>query len=210
MNKCVMTSRLLAVALVTLAGLWTGGGCGVPPTQPVATNIDPREATPEFWWDKPALVRIPVSDFDRAFEAAQFAARDRLFVVDRVEARDGVITTRPLTAAQWFEPWRRDNTTAGDVLRASTDTYRRTVRFDFEKTPDGRYVVLPKVLVERQTLVGRRTTGVIGFRGFTAVDQSSLTAKTDDGQAPPTYWYAIARDHNLEIELGKSMLARMY
>lgn len=202
--RSVLAGVTLAVAAVGITG------CGIPPISPVATDIDPIQATPNFWWDKPAQVRIPVSDFDRAFAAAQKSATDRFFVVDRADPRDGVITTRAATASQWFEFWRRDNTTSGDVLRASVYTFRRTVRFDIEKTPDGRFAVQPKVLVERQTVVGRRTTGVVGYRGFTSIDQSSLTAVTDEGRAPATYWYAVGRDYNLELELGRAVVDAMY
>jgi hypothetical protein len=205
-GRRLCSARRLALLAVACCGL----ACGIPPAAPVATDIDPAQATPEFWWDKPAQVRVPVSDFDRAFVAAEKSARDLFFVVDRSDAREGLITTRASTAAQWFEPWRQDNASWDSIVRSSVDTYRRTVRIQIEKVPDGGFIITPKVLVERQTLVGRRITGVVGFRGFTSIDQSSITADTDDGRAPASYWYAIGRDYELELQIGKSIVSNMY
>lgn len=194
--------------LCLLAGL---GGCAIPPSYPVATDVDPERATPEYWWDQPVQVKVPVADFDRAFAAAEKVLRQRFFEIDLADPRRGIVLSRPNTAAQWFEPWRQDNSTAGDVLRASMATYRRTVRFDIERTEDDRFIVQPRVLLERQALVGRRVSAVVGFRSFTAIDQSSLTAVTEEGgQAPPSYWYAVGRDYNLEVALGNALVDAIY
>jgi hypothetical protein len=185
-------------------------GCAGTKVERTATDIPTEQATPEYWWDKPAPTRVPADDFDRAFDACQRAARDKSFVVAVADARTGTVITSPLTASQWFEPWMQDNTTSGDVARASLATLRRTVRFDILKTPDGKFAIAPKVLVERQTVVGRRVSGVVGANTFTAIDQSSLTAQTPEGNAPPTYWYAVGRDYNLEVELGNKVIDEMY
>jgi hypothetical protein len=201
----------VGVALTLGLGLLVAGtGCAGGYTRLKATDVPVEEATPEYWWDRPATTKVPASDFDRAFEACQRAARDKSFVVERADARMGVVLTEPLTASQWFEPWKQDNATAGDVGRASIATYRKTVRFEISKLPDGKFMVMPKVLVERQTVVGRRVSGVVGANTFTAIDQSSLTAQTAQGAAPATYWYATGRDYDLEVKLGNAVVDEMY
>lgn len=190
------------------------GGCSsyVPAPAPVgrATDVDPAEAAPEYWWDKPAQTKLPVADFDRAFAACEATLRSYLFQVDRTDARAGVITSMPMTASQWFEPWRKDNVTSGGVARASVGTFRRTVRFDIRRTPEGKYSVEPKVVVERQTVVGRRLGGVLGSQTFKPLDQGALTSDIDAGPPPTTYWYAIARDYELEAELADTIVKKMY
>jgi hypothetical protein len=136
--------------------------------------------------------------------------RANFFVVEKMDLRGGIITSRPLVSAQWFEPWRGDTSTLGDVARSSMATYRRTLHFDITRTPEGRYLVTARVLVERQTNVGRRVTGVIGFGNFAASDESSLVARTEEGGAPTSYWYATARDYNLETSLIASVVSHAY
>lgn len=200
-------------ALLLVGGI--GGGCSrtTPNPEYTATEISEERATPDYWWDKENPVRVPAPSFDRAVAACEHAARERFFEVDRVDARAGLVTTKPMTAAQWFEPWRRDNTTLGDVTRSSLDTYRRTVRFNIKAVDEANlkkgYVVVPQVLVERQTLAGRRLTSVTGFRQFTSTDQSTL-AELRDANIPAIYWYSVARDNNLEYQLGKAVVNAMH
>jgi hypothetical protein len=184
-------------------------GCGGPsPRGPMATDVDPVRATPDYWWDRPSPVNFEVGDFDRAFAACQKVMLARFFEVDRADARLGVITSKPVTGAQLFEPWRRDTSTTGDVARSSIATYRRTVRFDIARTPAGRFRVTPRVLVERQTNVIRYQPS--GAQTSLSVDQSALIARTQDGPAPLSYWYAVGRDYNLEATLADAVVSKMY
>lgn len=176
---------------------------------PSATDIDPQTATADYWWNKPAPVKFTARDYDKILAATQDAFRRRFFAVDSVDVRAGVVMSEPLTAAQFFEPWRQDNSTADDVARSSLGTYRRTVRVDIVKQPDGRYQVSPRVLVERQAILGRRVTGVLGFQTFTELDQASITRKYQGEDIPGNYWYATARDYNLEATLGEDIAERL-
>lgn len=198
---------LLAACLPALAAV---SGCGPAPRGERVTDVDPVQATPDYWWDRPAESRAVAADFDRAMDACKSVLREKFFDVDRVDAREGVVTSLPSTNAQWFEPWRSDNTTADDVARSSVATYRRTVRFDVARSPEGTYTVTPRVLVERQSVAGRRISGVLGFQTFTAIDQSSLPAADATGTpAPATYWYAVGRDAALEARLADDVGARV-
>lgn len=208
-NSPAATLAVWGACGLLLLGTTTLVGCGGPsPKGPMATDIDPVRATPDYWWDRPSPVNFEVADFDRAFEACQSVMRARFFDVDRIDARLGVITSRPVTGAQFFEPWRRDNSSLGDVTRSSIATYRRTVRFDITRTPAGRFRVTPRVLVERQTNVSRYQPS--GAQTSLSVDQSALTARTEDGPAPLVYWYAVGRDYDLENTLAEAVVSKMY
>lgn len=210
------------VPLLLLTGvglvLATTGGCGEGRTGgglkrgPRSTDIDPVQATATFWWDKPAQAKVTVPDFDKAVAACRGAMQFRMFSMDRFDARAGTLTSLPVVGAQWFEPWRQDNTTTGDVLRSSMATYRRTVRFDIIRTPDGRYTVAPKVLVERQTVIGQRISGSVGgYQRYIYADQTPFGLRDDAGKSVPTdYWYAVGRDYNLELELVEAVVGRLY
>ena len=236
--------RLLwAVAPIGVgAALLLAGGCasstGFPTTQ-LATDIDPQQAEPGYWYDQPPVASAGAPDFDPLWDACERVARDYLFEIDRRDRRDGVMTTVPMVSAQFFEPWRRELSTFDDVAQSSVATVRRTIRFEVRKasagkaatqsdggamgsapvqsvpstestSPDG-YVVTPYVLVERQTLAERRVTSVLPYRTYFRSDKNAFgTRETDRSVVLPSgYWYAIGRDKNLEERLAREIAARV-
>lgn len=105
--------RTLAASLVALLL----GACAAAPT---ATSFD-----------------APPGDYTRAFEAARDELRDAGFELDRVDARAGVITTRPHASAGFFTPWVADEQTLADDWDGTFNAEQRvvTVRF-FPAAPD--------------------------------------------------------------------------
>lgn len=53
----------------------------------------------------PSTFRIPSDDYAMYFDAARDALREHHFDLERVDARAGVITTRPVATAGWATPW---------------------------------------------------------------------------------------------------------
>lgn len=97
--------------LCVLIGL-LGGGCA---KEPVGS----------------ASFRIPAAEYDAYFEAAKDALRDQQFDLERVDARAGVMTTRPVSSAGWATPWIRH---ASTIEQSTNDLIQRnrriaTVRF---------------------------------------------------------------------------------
>jgi hypothetical protein len=177
---------------------------------PSATAIDPVEATPEYWYDKPATAHVPARDYYRLFSACQAAAREFLFKVDRADYREGLVTTYPVTGAQFFEFWRPDNSTLHDVAESSLGTIRRTIRIEIDSLPDGTYLATPKVLIERETLLGRRITAAVKFRDAFTADTGGAPPITSQGiPLPYTYWYATGRDHPLERRIADAILEHL-
>jgi len=165
-----------------------------------------------------APARSPQStSYDRLWAAAEDAARDMLFTLDRQDRRNGVLTTMPLTGAQWFEPWRPDNQTTYDVAVSSLSAVRRTVRFEFVRASDAQnsaWIVRPKVLVERQSKAERRITSSAQYRSVLLTNSSaqapaSGAARALDPDGPDVYWYAISRDAALEKELARRIESRL-
>ena len=78
-----------------------------------------------------ASFRIPAAEYDAYFEAAKDALRDQQFDLERVDARAGVMTTRPVSSAGWATPWIRH---ASTIEQSTNDLIQRnrriaTVRF---------------------------------------------------------------------------------
>jgi hypothetical protein len=179
-------------------------------TQPV-TVTDPATTQPSYWFEKPAPITIQAGDFDKLWRACEQATVEFGFKVDREDRRHGVLTSQPLTSAQFFEFWRRDVRTVDDAIHSSLATYRRTLRFEFRAIGGGHWDVTPKVLVERQAVAERRLTSVVLYRGAVGGvtptrDVPRGTKESDQGiLIPARYWYAVSRDKTLEEALGKSI-----
>ena len=190
-------------------------GCaGRAPNARVATDLNPATTQPSYWFDQPAA-KVLADDFDQLWGVCEETARDYLFDVDRRDYRGGVLTTEPLVSSQWFEFWRPDVRTIGASQESSLATMRRTVRFEFTRTPDGKFEVAPKVLVERNAVAETRITSVVSYRGIFALPRKKDerpygTRESDVGLALPSrYWYPTGRDTALESALLDSIQKKL-
>ncbi|MBX3386720.1 MAG: hypothetical protein KF768_09130 [Phycisphaeraceae bacterium] len=111
-----------------------------------------------------------------AFAVARETLRDNGYMLERVDAASGVITTRPKTTAGIVTPWHRDQSTFEQELSDFANRQQRTVRITF--APEGRehdelmpgdlrahegpVTMRVRVIVERMNRPGRRvdTTSV--------------------------------------------------
>lgn len=190
-----MKSISLGLSLVLL------GGCVTARQADVSAPKD--QATAAYWYDQPAEARVESSGFDRLWDSCQRSARQRLFQIDRADYRNGILTTLPLVSQQIFEFWRSD-TPLSEQGQSSLGTLRRTIRFEFthDQGADGSdsYSVVPKVLVQRQSVQGQRITNSSQYRWAVA----GATGQYDDAGQPlvQSYWYAIGRDKQLEQMLA--------
>lgn len=211
-----MVRRSILFGLGVLAGL---NGCmtesrTVPlsTTQPAsATDIDPQQADPEFWYAQPSAYQTRQADFDRLWDKAQEVSRRLLFKIDRQDRRAGVLTTEPMISAQWFEPWRQELRTCKDVANSSIATYRRTIRYEFVKQGQS-YAINPKVLIERQAITERRVSGSLNRLYFRRDRELNATGSRESDAGifiPDSYWYAVGRDPALEAFLVRQINASL-
>jgi hypothetical protein len=175
-----------------------------PATRTISPD-DPRLADADFWWSQPAHVSVR-GDFDPLWSAAERCLKDLFFEIDRRDWRSGVLSTRPLISAQWFEPWRGDVASSHARTSSTLATERRTVRIEFVTLIDGMWEARPRVLVEREAVVERQITSSAMTRG--AFSRRSLrgSLEADRGiELPDRYWYAVGRDPALERQLAARM-----
>ena len=109
-----MRLLLLPTLVVTLT-LGCLAGCA---NRTVTQTRNPRE--------------IDITEYDRIFEASHQVLRKHHFSVDRSDYRFGTIVTKPQGASTILEFWRNDNTTFEQMLFASANDLRRTVRITLE------------------------------------------------------------------------------
>jgi hypothetical protein len=198
----------MSLAAATLAAGCAGRQSSSP--QPAAaTQPSIASGRPPYWLRRPAVATIESSDFELLWRACEESARHFGFTLDRLDYRGGVITTLPLTSKQFWELWRNDVATIEDVANSSLATYRRTLRFDLEKTPSGGYRASPRVVIERYSRTEQPITASVYLRNAFRTQRNSRAwgnRETDRGvQLPRQYWYATGRDEALEKQVAREM-----
>lgn len=120
---------ILLTAILTLSAV---SGCHKP---------HPLEASQPLYLDKNA---------DRAsvLTAAEEVMRDMQFVVEKSDAQNGYLKTRPLSGGEFFEFWRKDNADAKSLAYSSMHSTQRTVEIKLISDND-RTVVDCNVQIQR-------------------------------------------------------------
>ncbi len=89
-------------------------------------------------YTKPVVSEPEMTEAQKNFQVLWLATQDVLreynFTIDRHDRRAGVITTKPLTGMQFFEPWRKDAVTREAMLDSSLKTLHRTVTVQIRPT----------------------------------------------------------------------------
>ncbi|MEA3226418.1 MAG: hypothetical protein U9Q07_10755, partial [Planctomycetota bacterium] len=99
---------------------------------------------------------ISVPDVGKAatMEAAEDVLAEMHFAIDKTDVHSGLIRTRPLPGAQFFEFWRSDNVGGRNSLQANLHTIRRTVELDISQR-GGQLQIDCDVQVQRLSLPER-------------------------------------------------------
>ena len=207
----------MTIAVSLLFG-WTSG-CQLsdsPPPPIITPTTNPaRLATTQrsYWTTQPAAVTVQSASFNKLWIASEDTAREFGFPLNRQDPRLGVLTTDPVTSKQVWEVWRKDSGNLGQAASNSLDSYRRSVRFQFEKI-NGGYAVTPRVIIERYTQAEAQLTSSVylryAFGGGGNRYRSQGTKETDRGvYLPQAYWYAMGRDYDLENKIADSILKKV-
>lgn len=80
----------------------------------------------------PPTFSVPPGRYAAAFDAARDELRDRHFLLERVDAGSGVITTRDKHTAGLATPWDGEQSTVGQEFEDLLNHQQRRVRVTFE------------------------------------------------------------------------------
>ncbi len=198
-------NTLLTLALLVIAGLGLTG-CAAPTR---------------------SRLELKPANYDAAFDATVAALRDEQFLLDRVDRRLGVITTRPRAASTALEPWKSDNSTPAQALESTLQYERRIVRIEFDpmggiESPSGPEMLPPfgqvspaepffvpaehtgtlvlnvRCFVERSHRPGLQVPTVAVRHSEVAIDPS-----LKDRGIATQFWEPIARDAFMESRLRR-------
>ncbi len=112
----------------------------------------------------PTAVTVGSDRFEEAFESTKDVLRAEGFELERVDARAGVITTRPLASSGFWTPWVTSERRLRDEVESTLHRQRRRAEVRFvTDSPDARQASTPvrvdiDVRVERVYQPGVRAT----------------------------------------------------
>lgn len=82
----------------------------------------------------PTEFAVSAAEYPAAFAAAREVLREHRFELDRVDARSGVIASRPAVTDGLFSPWDRQQSTAAQEWEDTVNYQRRRVNVRFVRT----------------------------------------------------------------------------
>jgi hypothetical protein len=152
-------------------------------------------------------------DFHKAelMKAAEDVLTGMHFTIEKADVENGIIRTRPLPGAQFFELWRSDNVGADNAFAANLHTIRRTVTLNITQQnlpgDDRRHNELQigcDVHVQRLSLPTRQVSSSARVYGMFSRSSPSLQKlQLTPQQKKQMEWIDLGRDSQLEAEILK-------
>lgn len=158
----------------------------------------------------PTTFHVPAARYDLAMDAAASALRDRGFVVERFDARMGVVSALPEgipTSAEW---WKGNSPNLSEwETRANLQDLRHRPRctltpVDAQARQD--YMLTIEVAVERLDTPTRRVNASFGHP---ATSLSEVPEHWRLNGVENKQWQAIGRDGELEQTLAQDIKQRL-
>lgn len=137
-------------------------------------------------------------DTQTAMKAAEKVLVRMDFVIDKSDANLALMTTRPLTGAQFFEFWRKDNVGGYNTALSSMGTLQRTAQLSF-KEQNGSDCIDCVVKVQRLSLPEKEIDSA--GRTYSMFSKSSSMEERlsiNKDQRNKMEWIDIGRDNALE------------
>ncbi|UCD52452.1 MAG: hypothetical protein JSW27_07410 [Phycisphaerales bacterium] len=158
---------------------------------------------------KDGFVNVADISMAEATAAAKAALSRMHFVVEKADPTEGVIRTRPLTGAQFFEFWRSDNAGPEQTAEASLHTLRRWVEIHVQPSDDQLRIDCT-VRVQRLSLPANEITSVSqAYRMYSAstptIQRLELRPEQQEGLA----WIDLEDDPALADRILKRIIQRI-
>ena len=146
---------------------------------------------------------LPDMDKQQAMQTAEDVLSRMHFTIDKADAEQGIIRTRPLPAAQSFEFWRSDNVGSFNSTEANLHSIRRTAELGISRQ-GGQLCIKCDVKVQRLSLPEREVTSSgRAYEMFTPSNQSMQVLALHPEQKKEMAWVDVGRDGQLTTEILK-------
>jgi hypothetical protein len=155
--------------------------------------------TQQITVDEPLI--LPDADKDLAMHAAQDVLSEMLFFIEKFDPQAGVIRTKPLTAAQFFEFWRQDNVGTQTAAQANLHSMQRIVLINVSER-DNNICVECQVQVRRLSIPEKEFASISQAANmFTTGSTSLQKLEINDDQQEKMAWVDLGPDHALEHKI---------
>lgn len=154
-------------------------------------------------------VNVPDISVAEAMAAAETVLGGMHFVVEKADPVQGVIRTKPLTGAQFFELWRCDNVGVAQTMEASLQTLRRFVELRLQS--DGGQVRIDcHVHVQRLSLPANEIASVSqAYRMYSASTSTVQRLELRPEQREGLAWIDLGEDPALAERILKRITQRI-
>ncbi len=147
--------------------------------------------------------QVCVGDVEKAaaMQAAEEVLAGMHFTIEKADAETGLIRTRPLSGAQFFEFWRKDSVGGHNKAEANLHTIRRTVELNISK--DGEATCIG-CNARTQRLNLPEYEGSSSARAYAMFSESSASLqrmRLRSDQRTGVAWVDLGRDARLEAEV---------
>lgn len=152
-----------------------------------------------------AVEPICVQDMNMAdvMQIAEDVLAKMHFTIEKADLKSGLVRTRPLPGAQFFEFWRSDNVGAFNCAEANLHSIRRIVELHINQ--QGKKLCIDcDVKVQRLSLPERQVgSSALAYRMFSQSTPSMQKLKFDPEQKAAMAWIDLDRDAMLATEILK-------
>jgi hypothetical protein len=138
---------------------------------------------------------------DKLMQVVEKTLFSMRFEIEKYDAENGVIRTRPLRGGQFFEPWRSDNAGGFNAAESNLQSIRRTVEFAFQPQQTGVCmqceVTTARLSLPEEPIRGYTSTPAL----YTASSQSKQQLEVDEERVEQMRWIDLGRDAALEQKI---------
>lgn len=142
-------------------------------------------------------------------QAAEATLRAMHFVIDKLDVEHGVIRTRPLRGAQFFELWRSDNVDSFNTAEANLQTIRRSVELRINDD-DGALCMDCTVPVQRLSLPENEVASTAqAYQMYSQSTRFLQRLELNPEQRKGMAWIDMGRDNRLEAKILKRIARKV-
>jgi hypothetical protein len=172
---------------------------------------EPTSAPPKVKVLGSALYVEPDQGIDKSdlMEFAEHVLAEMYFEIEKADVDSGLIRTRPLPGAQFFEFWRSENIGADNTFAANLHTIRRTVTLDINQK-DEQLQIDCEVQTQRLSLPDRQiSSSAKVYEMFSRSRPLLQRLILNPEQEKEMAWIDMGRDSRLESEIIKRIETRI-
>jgi hypothetical protein len=195
-NACMRTVGIRTILYTLIMALLSLAGCASQPAVSLAEPNAPAAPAQTVYEAEATTAEV--------IDAADHVLTRMGFAMEKLDAEQGILRTRPLRGAQFFEIWRGDNASVYDWEEANLQSIRRTVELwarpqnsDTAGLCIGCTVTVQRLSLWRNEVAGSSEAYRIRTSNTAALQQIRLTPQERRGMT----WIDLGRDQDLEARV---------